>query len=164
METKEQGKERNMIYILIIAVIFILELLLKDYIEEKKNDETEEYILKRHVIIRKYHNKGALLNLGEKRRKSVAFISVFFSILMVAVFLFTLTTHGNHFLKTGLALLLGGAFSNTYDRMRRKYVVDYFSFSTRFPRVTAIVFNIGDFCIAIGAAMTAIAVILDPRI
>jgi len=153
-----------MVYILVIAVIFIMELFIKDYIEEKKNDQTEEYVLQKHIIIRKYHNKGALLNLGEKRRRSVALVSIFFSALMVAVFVLTLTTHGNHFIKAGLALLLGGAFSNTYDRMRRKYVVDYFSFNTKFPRITAIVFNIGDFCIAIGAAMTAIAVILNPRI
>ena len=153
-----------MVYILAIAIIFILELIIKDYIEEKKNDSTEEYVLKKHIIIRKYHNKGALLNLGEKRRRSVALVSIFFTILMIAVFIVTLTTHGNHFMKIGLALLLGGAFSNTYDRMRRKYVVDYFSFNTKFPRITAIVFNIGDFCIAIGAAMTAIAVILNPRI
>lgn len=153
-----------MIYVLVMAAIFIMELLIKDYIEEKKNDDTCEYMLKKHIIIRKYHNKGAMLNLGEKRRRSVAFVSVFFSVLMVLVFLGTLTTHGNHFLKTGLSLLLGGAFSNTYDRMRRKYVVDYFSFNTRLPRVTAIVFNIGDFCIAIGAAMAAIAIICNPKI
>ncbi|MDD2971384.1 MAG: signal peptidase II [Lachnospiraceae bacterium] len=153
-----------MIYMLVIAVIFIAELFIKDYIEAKKNEDTCQYILKKHVIIRRYHNKGALLNLGENRRRVVAVVSIVFSVMMVLIFLITLTNRGNHFMKTGLALLLGGAFSNTYDRMRRKYVVDYFSFNTKFPRITAIVFNIGDFCIAIGAAMTAIAVILNPRI
>ena len=31
---------------------------------------------------------------------------------------------GKKLLKAGLSLLLGGAFSNTYDRVMREYVVD----------------------------------------
>ena len=37
----------------------------------------------------------------------------------------TLGQKGKAALKLGLAFLLGGAFSNTYDRLKRKYVVDY---------------------------------------
>ena len=48
-------------------------------------------------------------------------------------------------LKTGLSLILGGAYSNTYDRLFRKYVVDYVSFEVRNPRLRNIVFNLSDF-------------------
>ena len=54
------------------------------------------------------------------------------------------------------SLLLGGAFSNTYDRLKRKYVVDYFSFGVKWEPLRAIVFNISDFCILIGALIIAI--------
>ena len=48
--------------------------------------------------------------------------------------------------------MLGGAYSNTYDRLVRKYVVDYVSF--RVPgRLKKVIFNIGDFCIMIGALL-----------
>ena len=58
-------------------------------------------------------------------------------------------------LKWGLTLLLGGAYSNTYDRLARKYVVDYVSFNGPF-RLRNVMFNIGDFCIMIGALISVI--------
>lgn len=54
-------------------------------------------------------------------------------------------------------MLLGGAFSNTYDRCRRKYVVDYFSFGVKWKRLSRIVFNISDFGIILGALTAALA-------
>ena len=56
----------------------------------------------------------------------------------------------------GLSVLLGGSFSNTYDRLKRKYVVDYFSFNVKCCGIRRIVFNISDFCIMIGAAMAVL--------
>ena len=56
-------------------------------------------------------------------------------------------------LRNGFALLLGGAYSNTYDRLIRKYVVDYVSFPVKNKKIRNIVFNISDFCIMIGALL-----------
>ncbi len=56
-------------------------------------------------------------------------------------------------LKTGLALILGGAYSNTCDRLRRKYVVDYVTF----PKISTIVFNLSDFGIIIGAVLLVVS-------
>lgn len=53
--------------------------------------------------------------------------------------------------RLGLAVALGGAVSNTWDRMVRGYVVDYFSIQWKgFKKV---VFNLGDFFIFLGAAL-----------
>lgn len=145
-----------MIYLAVVSVIFIGELFLKSYIEKHQTEETDTPILKGKIIIRKYHNKGAFLNAGQKHTGLVAAVSLLFTAMMLAVFLGTLTRRGNVLLKAGLSILLGGAFSNTYDRVRRGYVVDYFSFSSKSAHMQGIVFNISDFCIAIGAAITAI--------
>ena len=75
-----------------------------------------------------HHNKGAFLNAGQKRQAAVAAVSVLLTIGVAAVFALSLGMQGNRMLKAGLSMLLGGAFSNTYDRLKRKYVVDYFSF------------------------------------
>ena len=56
--------------------------------------------------------------------------------------------------KLGTALMTGGALSNTYDRVKRGYVVDYFSFKTRCKKLERITFNLGDFMIFTGAALT----------
>lgn len=66
------------------------------------------------------------------------------------------TFRGNRLLKAGLAFLLGGAYSNTYDRLARKYVVDYVSFPVKNKKIRNIVFNISDFCIVIGALLMVI--------
>lgn len=143
-----------MIYIGIAAAIFLLDGLIKRYIE--KNRKTGEIIPKCKGIIwiRKYHNTGAFLNLGENHQGAVKCISVLLCVFLTVVFAFTLGQKGNGMLKAGLALLLGGAYSNTYDRLRRKYVVDYFSIHIEnriFKGLSKVVFNISDFCIAIGA-------------
>ena len=69
------------------------------------------------------------------------------------MFLLTFTCKGSRLLKAGLAFLLGGAYSNTYDRLMRKYVVDYVSFPVKNKKIRNIVFNISDFCIAVGALL-----------
>lgn len=153
-----------MVYIILIAVIFAGELFLKNKIEKTRSLHDTTKLAGGKIIISKYHNTGACLNLGHKKQKLVAFISVLFTILMAVIFLLTLTTKGNTAIKLGLACLLGGAFSNTYDRLKRNYVVDYVSFKTPFKKLNSIIFNISDFLIAIGAAVTAIAVILNPNI
>lgn len=108
------------------------------------------------IRLRLHHNKGAVLNAGQKRRPMVAALSVFLTMIVAAAFVLSLG-QGNKMLKTGLSLLLGGGFSNTYDRLRRKYVVDYFSFGFGGKRFSRIVFNLSDFGIIIGAMMAALA-------
>ena len=103
-----------------------------------------------------HHNRGAMLNAGQSRQKAVAVLSVIMTLVAVVVFIFSLGQKGNNMLRIGLALLLGGAFSNTYDRLKRKYVVDYFSFGVKWKRLRNIIFNLSDFCIIIGALTSAI--------
>ena len=143
-------------YLCIVALIFAGELGIKNYVENKRNAGEEKEICKGRILLRKYHNKGACMNLGEKKSNVVAGLSLILTAVLALVFLFTLTRHGNGWLKAGLILLLGGAFSNTYDRLKRKYVVDYFSFGVKWEPLRAIVFNISDFCILIGALIIAI--------
>ena len=143
-------------YLCIVALIFAGELGIKNYVENKRNAGEEKEICKGRILLRKYHNKGACMNLGEKKSNVVAGLSLILTAALALVFLFTLTRHGNGWLKAGLSLLLGGAFSNTYDRLKRTYVVDYFSFGVKWAPLRAIVFNISDFCILIGALIIAI--------
>ena len=143
-------------YLCIVALIFAGELGIKNYVENKRNAGEEKEICKGRILLLKYHNKGACMNLGEKKSNVVAGLSLILTAALALVFLFTLTRHGNGWLKAGLSLLLGGAFSNTYDRLKRKYVVDYFSFGVKWEPLRAIVFNISDFCILIGALIIAI--------
>lgn len=136
-----------MIYILLVLAIFLTENKIKQYIEDNKVMHKSEKILNGNIILERYHNKGAMLNFMQDNVKIVKIIcSTLLGILLV-VFASILPKKGEHLLKFGLSLVLGGAFSNVYDRYKRGYVVDYFSFKF----LKKIVFNISDICIFFGS-------------
>ncbi len=150
-----------MIYAIIAALIFLLDFGIKEWIERSGTEGETKEIGNGRLLLRKYHNRGAFLNLGEKKRGFVALLSVLLTLAMTVVFLATFSVKGGRLLKTGLALLLGGAYSNTYDRLCRRYVVDYVSFPVKNEAVRRIVFNISDFCIMIGALCMALGSVSD---
>lgn len=134
-------------------IIFVLDLLIKNYIEKTGKEGEEKAVCGGKLLIRRYHNKGAFLDVGERRRDLVAVLSVVMTLGLTVLFVLTFSCKGGKLLKTGLAFLLGGAYSNTYDRLMRKYVVDYVSFPVKNKKIRNIVFNISDFCIMIGALL-----------
>lgn len=145
------------IYTAIAALLCGADSLIKYVIERNHPDGELRPALHGKIIIRKFHNKGAMLNLGASRQQTMAVLSVIFTVFMTGVYVGTLGTRGRHMLKTGLSLILGGAYSNTYDRLFRKYVVDYVSFEVRNPRLRNIVFNLSDFGIMIGSCLLVIS-------
>ena len=146
-----------MFYIILVILIIVGEWKLKCYMEGAYDFKKQILIFKDKIRIRKYHNFGAFLNIMETKKKLLHMISVIFTFIIAIFFLLTLCQKGNRTLKLGLALLLGGAFSNTYDRLSRNYVVDYFSFCTPFEKLNRIVFNISDFCIIIGTLLSILS-------
>ncbi len=148
-----------MFYIALIVLIFAGDLFIKNRVEKYiaiGKEKKEKRIAYGKLILRKHHNQGMMLNMGEKKRPVVAAVSLALTIVLTLAFLLSLGHRGNRLLRLGLALLLGGSFSNTYDRLRRKYVVDYLSFPVKWKWFRDIVFNISDFCIIIGALLAAL--------
>lgn len=143
-------------FLSMIGGIFTGEYFLKNHIEEKEDESVNRPALFGLIRIRKYHNYGAALDMGERNPRLIAAVSVGLCVFASIIFAATFATKGSELLKTGLALLLGGAYSNTYDRMKRKYVVDYVSFPVKWKFFRNVVFNISDFCIIIGAMISVI--------
>lgn len=145
-------------YIVMAVSVFVGDFVIKNHMEKELPETGEQKRLNGWLRLRKHHNRGAFLNAGQYRQPMVAMLSVLLTLVVAVLFAFSLGTRGNVWLRTGLALLLGGAFSNTYDRLKRKYVVDYFSFGVKWKWLANIIFNISDFAIIIGALMTALSV------
>ena len=135
-----------MIYLILVVAIFITDYFIKDYIEKNKKLGAEETILNGKIIITKCHNKGAILNLLENRKEVVVTISGILFGMILMFFAMLLPQRRKDVLKFAIACILGGAASNLYDRVKRGYVVDYFSFSF-FRKV---IFNISDLFIFLG--------------
>lgn len=138
---------------LLAIAVFVTDLLIKNHIERTRTEGQTQLVCGGRMILHKYHNKGAFLNAGERKSGLVAILSLILTLGATVLFLATFTFRGSCLLRSGLALLLGGAYSNTYDRLIRKYVVDYVSFPVKNKKIRNIVFNISDFCIMIGALL-----------
>ncbi|MCD7726233.1 MAG: signal peptidase II [Clostridiales bacterium] len=150
-------------YGILSVLIFLLDLGIKNRIETAKTEGETEELLGGKLLLRKYHNRGAFLDAGENRSGLVAVISLMLTLAATVVFLLTFSVKGGKLLKTGLSLLLGGAYSNTYDRLSRHYVVDYVSFPVKNQAVRRIVFNLSDFCIMIGALCMALGSLQETK-
>ena len=143
-----------MMYIVLILFIFIIEWLIKNHVEKYGREEENRPALHNMILLTKFHNYGAFRGLGQKKTVVVKSISVFLTVVLTLLFVVTLGKMGKHPLKAGLSLLLGGAYSNTYDRIKRSYVVDYFRINVTWKPLRDLIFNLSDFCIIIGALVT----------
>ena len=145
------------ICILLIVLVVGVDFVCKWYVESHfKNGETI-YCARDKIVIRKVHNKGMMLNWMDEHPDTVKSVSF---LAMIALLIY----HVSLFRKTGLvkekigtALMAGGAISNTFDRIRRGYVVDYIGFNCKCKKIAKITYNLGDFALFAGAILVLIA-------
>ena len=143
-------------YGILTAVLFFTDFFLKKKADGLKRLGKWRSYWDDRIEVWKYHNHGGFYNLGQGKPAVVRAISLGLSAVAFVCFLLSFTFHGNAMLKTGLSLLLGGAFSNAYDRLTKRYVVDYLRFP-KVPILEKIIFNLSEFFILFGAMLTAIA-------
>ncbi|MBQ8189447.1 MAG: signal peptidase II [Lachnospiraceae bacterium] len=146
-----------MIFICVLLLIIAAESIIKTNRETYGKMGKRQLILGGKLYLTKYHNYGVFLNMGEKRPWLVKSVSFALTLICTTLFVLTLGNKGGLLLKTALAILLGGAYSNTYDRMVRGYVVDYFGFHVKNKKIRNVVYNISDFCIVIGALLAVLS-------
>lgn len=143
-----------MIEIAVIAVIAVLDLLVKNYIERYYWLNRDRYILGGFVRIGKSHNKGGFLNAFEKKTRKFKKVSYVVMGAVIIILGMAFIKKKNKATRIGLSLILGGALSNEYDRLVKGSVTDYFSFNI--PKMKHIMFNLADIAIFAGAVMTCI--------
>lgn len=141
-----------MLYLGIIAGIFFLEFVIKTIVEKRVKLGSTKVLLGGKILLKKHHNKGFMLNIFERRQKAVAVISLVLC-LFLSVLIILSGGKYSKLIKLGLSVILGGAYSNTYDRLFRKYVVDYMSIGSKSTKLRKVVFNLADFCIMIGTIL-----------
>ncbi|MDL2295302.1 signal peptidase II [Lachnospiraceae bacterium OttesenSCG-928-E19] len=140
----------------IMCVIFATDVVLKQRIEDTFLPGEKKEMLKGKIEVRKVHNYGFALNFLDKKPFIVKCVSACAGIIAAIYEIILLHKRGRHLEKLGGALLVGGAFSNMYDRIVRGYVVDYIGFQTKWKKCSRITYNIGDFAIFAGAILTAL--------
>lgn len=144
-------KGEAMIYLLLAVAAFLTDTRIKDKIDSKEELPQKE-LLHGRILIRRVHNKGAVMSTFSKRPGAVRLVSAGLLLMMSVVALIIVPKKGFQLMKAGLSLAFGGAACNVYDRFRRGYVVDYFSFSF----LKRVIFNLSDMFILFGAILAVI--------
>lgn len=145
-----------MVYIIVTAGIFLLDFFIKRYIDKTYELGKKKAGFRNWFFIEKYYNKGAAFNFLENRPKLLKKIQ---TLLMVAVgiWLFVSIRRQEGIVqKAGIAFLIGGGFSNLFDRYTKGYVVDYMKFRFGPKWFRKLIFNVSDFFVFIGGILTVL--------
>lgn len=145
-----------MIYLFIPAGVFLLDYFIKAYMDRNYVRKEKHPRFNGKIILEKYYNNGAALNLLEQKPLLLRLIHTIILLAVGTIYYCSLRHSGHPIGKTGLALLLGGGASNLFDRYTKGHVVDYFRINIGSKRLKNIIFNISDFCIFIGALLAAL--------
>ena len=97
------------------------------------------------------------MNVADNKPEYVRIVSVVICVVMAIWALFVWKKETCPVKKVCAAFMLAGAISNTYDRMKREYVVDYIGVNTKCKKLNRITFNLADVFIFGGAVTYAIA-------
>lgn len=138
------------------AILFTADQIMKTYAEQEL-DIKDEKKLPGPVVLRKTRNHGMFLGVLSDRSALVRGLSAIVSGVVTALQAVSLMRKDGYRRKVGLTFLSAGAWSNTFDRFVRGYVVDYIGFSFKNPKLAKITYNLGDFFIAAGVLCMAVA-------
>lgn len=136
--------------------------ILKAYAEQNL-DKKEERKLTEKVVLRRVNNHGMCLNLLSDRPGVVRILSAVAAGTVTVLQVVSLMRKKGFWKKTALSFLSAGAWSNTFDRFARGYVVDYIGFKFGNEKVSRITYNLGDFFIGAGAAVLSLAGLFEPK-
>lgn len=152
-----------MIKLLLLALIplsFCVDRILKLLVLHKMSPGESIPVWPGVFHISYVYNTGAAFGMFKGRSSLLGIISVAF-ILALAFHFFKLFFYApkeaTAYRLTALALILGGAISNFYDRIFYGYVVDFIDLRV-WP-----VFNIGDLCISVGVVMLVFHILFPAR-
>lgn len=162
MHKKTVNFQRTLSWLLLSALIVVFDTWTKALAVAHLELYRPEPLLP-HLNLMLAHNDGAafsfLAGAGGWQRWFFAAVAVVITVVMV-VWIWRLKPT-QRFLACALALVIGGALGNLWDRITLGYVIDFIDFywgTWHFPA-----FNIADSAITIGAAMLIIDMLRNPE-
>ena len=143
-----------MYYVVISACVVALDFITK-YLAVEYLEKIGTFPLIKNVFHLTYvENTGAAFGI----LKDARWVFISLTILVVAgiIYMIRVKKFTDIWLKTALALIIGGAAGNLIDRVFLGYVVDFFDFRL----INFAVFNVADSCIVIGAVILLLYVVV----
>lgn len=142
-----------MIYSWIIGGLAALDLAVKAEIEAEEVDTFPRDLpaARGWIRLHRNHNSGFPFGVLRRRPDLVKGLPLMVVSALIGALAALSLRKGALLEKLGLAVTIGGALSNTYDRLVRGYVVDYFTIEWK--KLRQVVFNLGDLFIFVGALL-----------
>ena len=135
----------------ISAIVFVVDLYTKHLVQQAFEFGDKLFMTSFFDLVR-YHNEGAAFSF---LADAGGWQKWFFTTISVVASLFILSLlkkhHKEKLFSLGLALVLGGALGNLYDRVTLGYVVDFLSFHVAGYYWPA--FNVADSAITVGVGI-----------
>lgn len=151
-----------LVLICITVILALLDMLVKYAVESSLDRKEERYVFKKRLILRRVYNKGFCMNRMDDKPEVVKYTSVYAAVIVTICQMFTLIQKKECLLKKlGLSLLSAGAWSNTFDRWFKGYVVDYIGIPSENKEVEKITFNLADVFIAVGGIFVAVSSVVQ---
>ena len=126
---------------------------IKQYIEDTFRKGEERGTTDSKIVIRRVHNKGFCLNTLDKYPMIIKSVSGALCGAIGAYAFRLFQERGQWGKKLGITFLGAGAFSNTFDRLVRGYVVDYYGLKCKNSKLSKITANLADLYVVIGSTI-----------
>ena len=161
-EERKAGEPSALIWLWLTALVIALDLLTKQLAEQFLSYGQPVSVLPVFDLTLLY-NPGAAFSFlaGEDGWQRWFFTAIAMGVSIMLVGWLRNLPRANKWLGVALALILGGALGNLFDRMVYGHVIDFISVhwgSSYFPA-----FNIADSAICVGAVMMGLDVLLESR-
>jgi signal peptidase II len=152
--------DKRIVVLIISALVVVLDRITKHIVAVQLPNGQAHTVIPGIFRITDVHNTGAAFSMFAENAspETVRNILIAFSVIAVIILFGMLWRVGRHLTVTSvaLALILGGAFGNLYDRVRYHYVIDFLE--VHIVRYHWPDFNVADSCIVIGACLLLIEI------
>jgi signal peptidase II len=156
---KPHSKDRRPILFLISAIVILADRLSKNWIIHHIRPGYDIKIIPGVFRLSHVLNTGAAFSLLENMNPNRVRIGLITFSVVAAIVVFALLWRAGRALtptSIALALILGGALGNLYDRIRFHHVVDFLA--VKIVHYNWPDFNVADSCIVIGACLLVLEI------
>lgn len=162
MEAVVALKKKNLFWLILSVCVVLLDQISKYLVITSGLFEHFWYLLP-FLNLTLAHNTGAAFSfLSQSGVPAIWFFSITAMVMsaVLCIWLYRIAEH-ERWLAASLALIIGGAIGNLYDRLSYGYVIDFIHFHVgnwSWP-----IFNIADMAISIGAIMLILDIFKEKK-
>ncbi len=161
-ESKIQNLKSKISMVVVAVLVFAADQMTKILVERRIPDRTVVPVVKGVFNLTSTKNSGAVFGLFADSSVwwKTPLLIVVSAVLLIAVVTLVVKSHHLHWQTgVGLSLVLGGALSNLFDRIRWGQVEDFLDFYVRGYHWAT--FNLADSAIVVGTGLIVLQVLFS---